>query len=136
MNFKVLLRENKFSLTRSRLSLLETLERASIPMSEKEIEKKMRSKYNRTTIYRNLNSLSEKGILQRILSDDCIKYKLIQGSHANKSDSDHIHFQCRECNRVICMEDLKIVDYPLPEGYNKLENQFLIVGICRECNES
>lgn len=135
MNFLKLLRTHQFSLTESRITLLKTLSEAELPLSEKEIEKQMRMQFNRTTIYRNLNSLSEKGIIQRIVSDDCIKYKLNTSIINNHSEPDHIHFKCKGCNRVYCLEDLKVKDYPLPEGFNKIENQFLIVGICKDCNE-
>jgi len=135
MNFLKILKEHRFSLTESRIILLKTLFDADYPLSEKEIETQMPVKYNRTTIYRNLNSLSKKGVIQRILSDECIKYKMNVSSLHNENESDHIHFQCRICNRVICMENLKVDDYPLPKGYNKIENQFLIVGICKDCNE-
>lgn len=135
MNFLELLRNHQFSLTESRITLLKTLSASELPLSEKEIEKQMQAHFNRTTIYRNLNSLSEKGIIQRIVSDDCIKYKLNVSLLNNHHEPDHIHFKCKECNRVICLEDLKVQDYSLPEGFDKIENHFLIVGICRECNE-
>lgn len=134
MDFIELLKEYGLSRTESRISLLETLYKADIPMSEKEIENLIPGKFNRTTIYRNLNSLTKRGIIQRILSDDAVKFKLSL-SHLYNNEQEHIHFQCSSCNRVICMEELKIHDYSLPEGYNKIENQFLIVGICKECNE-
>mgnify|MGYP006282027305 FL=1 len=90
---------------------------------------------NKTTIYRNLNSLSEKGIIQRIISGGSLKYKLNNSLLDNKNSPEHVHFQCTVCNRVICMEELKIQDYDLPGGYDKIENQFLIIGTCKDCNE-
>jgi Fur family ferric uptake transcriptional regulator len=134
MDFIELLKDYGLSRTEGRLSLLQALFEADIPMSEKEIERIMPDKINRTTIYRNLNSLSEKGIIQRILSDEAIKYKL-NLKHLQNNEQEHVHFQCRLCNRVICMEELKVQEYKLPEGYDKIENQFLIVGICKDCNE-
>lgn len=134
MDFVELLKEYGLSRTDSRLSLLQALYEADVPMSEKEIEIIMPDKINRTTIYRNLNAMSEKGIIQRILSDEAIKYKL-NLNQLNNNEQEHIHFQCRLCNQVICMEELKVQKYELPEGYDKIENQFLIVGVCKECNE-
>ncbi len=135
MDFRGILKTSDLSLTKSRLRLLDVLEEACIPLSEKDIEARMGQSCNRTTIYRNLNVMAGKGIVQRILSDDSVKYKLSVCINAeDKKMSEHIHFQCRSCNRVICLEDLRIKDYVLPEGYSKIENQFLIVGICKECN--
>ncbi len=135
MNFKKLLKEYHFSLTDSRIQLLQVLSKANCPLSEKEIEEMIHGEINRTTIYRNLNSLSAKGIIQRIISGDSLKYKLNSSVLHKKDSPEHIHFQCTKCNRVICMEELKVKDYDLPGGFNKIENQFLIVGICKDCNE-
>lgn len=135
MNIKELLKQHNFSLTGSRIELLRVLSEADGPLSEKEIEALIPVSVNRTTIYRNLNSMSEKGIIQRIISGNSLKYKLINPMLQNEVSHEHIHFQCTSCSRVSCMEDLIIEDYDLPRGYKKNENQFLIIGICRDCNE-
>ncbi len=88
---------------------------------------------NRTTIYRNLNSLVEKKIVHRILSEDAVKYKLVAGSTGNGKKFDHVHFECKKCNTTFCFEELPVQDYKLPEGFKKLENQFIILGICKDC---
>lgn len=135
MKFRKILKENDFSCTESRLCLLDVLLTAEFPLSEKELESRLPEKYNRTTIYRNLNALSEKGIIQRILSGESVKFKLSSAQLNNRKDPDHIHFQCRICNRIICLEELTVKDYNLPKGFQKIENQFLIIGICGNCNE-
>ncbi len=134
MNFPEMLKSYNLSLTRSRLRLLEILDGASIPLSERDIELRMGMTCNRTTVYRNLTTLVGKGIAQRILSDDSVKYKILHGGDGSSRKHDHVHFQCRSCNRVLCLEDLMVKDYILPEGFSKIENQFLIVGICKDCN--
>ena len=125
-----LLKSYHLSLTKSRIGLLEILEKSTVPLSERDIEARMYTGCNRTTIYRNLGTFVGKGVVQRILSDDSVKYKLL----CRDDKHDHVHFQCRICNRVICLEELLVYDYELPGGYSKIENQFLIVGICKECN--
>lgn len=89
---------------------------------------------NRTTVYRNLSTLAEKGILQRIMSGDSVKYKF--HDHLDKrNNKDHIHFECIKCHKVYCMEDLIVKDYKLPGGFQKKENQFLIIGVCKNCSQ-
>ncbi|MFW5820463.1 MAG: Fur family transcriptional regulator [Bacteroidota bacterium] len=135
MDFRKLLKEHNFSLTEGRIQLMETLSAADCPLSEKEIEILLPAAINKTTIYRNLSSLSEKGLVQKIISGDSFKYKLNSSYIHKNHNNEHIHFQCSRCNRVICMEDLKVKEYTLPKGYDKIENQFLIIGICKDCNE-
>ncbi|MCF8378873.1 MAG: transcriptional repressor [Bacteroidales bacterium] len=123
------------SLTRSRVLLIKILYETDYPLSGKEIEGRISGECDLATIYRNLNAFSEKGLVQRILSDEAVKYKM-NGDWKNKhKKSDHVHFECSKCHKLICMEELRVKDYILPEGFSKIENQFLILGICDHCNE-
>ncbi len=135
MEFTHILQSNNLSLTRSRLKLLEVLRQSGVPLSEKDLEEKMGQSCNRTTIYRNLSTLVAKGLIQRILSDNSVKFKLLDCRLPDEKKHDHVHFQCRSCQRIVCMEDLMVNDYNLPKGYVKIENQFLIIGICKACND-
>ncbi len=133
MDLKETLKSNKLSLTPHRVELLSILANCSKAISEKELEVLMQGACNRTTIYRNLNSLVEKNIIHRILSDESIKYKLVKVKNKSGITFDHVHFDCRSCNTTFCLEELSIQDYKLPEGFTKLENQFIIFGICKNC---
>ncbi|MCB8994085.1 MAG: transcriptional repressor [Bacteroidales bacterium] len=134
MNYKEVLKQSKLSLTSHRIELLKILATRERALSEKEIEGLMRGNCNRTTIYRNLNSLVEKKLVHRILSEEAVKYKLIAVNQNNSSDPDHVHFECTNCNTTYCMEELEIKDFELPDGFQKTENQFIILGICKNCH--
>lgn len=114
--------------------MLQVFSSSSLPLSEKELEARMNHACDRATIYRNLNSLTEKGILVRLLSGDAFKYKLRLFNPRKEKKPDHLHFQCNRCNRLICLEDIPVSDFKLPGGYVKTENHFLVTGICKECN--
>jgi Fur family ferric uptake transcriptional regulator len=133
MNHKEILKNSKLSLTSHRMELLEILSNCKQAISEKDLEVLMNGNCNRTTIYRNLNSLVEKKIVHRILSGDAIKYKLAPGKKESGKKFDHVHFDCKNCNTTFCFEELSVQDYKLPEGFTKLENQFIIFGICNNC---
>ena len=131
--FIEILKISKLSLTSHRIELLNILSGCTQAISEKELEKLMKGICNRTTIYRNLNSLVEKKIVHRILSEEAVKYKLVVKNRDSGKKYDHVHFECRKCNTTFCFEELPVQDYKLPEGFKKLENQFIILGICRNC---
>jgi Fur family transcriptional regulator, ferric uptake regulator len=133
MNHQEILKKSKLSLTSHRMQLLKILSGCSKAVSEKELESLMSGTCNRTTIYRNLNSLVEKKIVHRILSGEAIKYKLADWNKESGKKSDHVHFDCKICNATFCLEELAVEDYKLPEGFIKLENQFIIFGICKNC---
>ena len=130
MDLIKLLKDSNLSLTNQRIKLLSVLAGSGIAMTEKEIEEQMKGMCNKTTIYRNLTSLVQKKIVHRILSDEAIRYKLVQNNHEY---NEHAHFQCRKCSTTFCMENIPVQDYKLPEGFRMLENQLLILGICKDC---
>jgi Fur family transcriptional regulator, ferric uptake regulator len=127
MNPKQLLQDNNLSYTNQRIKLLTVLSESGFAMTEKEIEDQMNGFCNKTTIYRNLSSMVEKKIVHRILSDEAVRYKL------KYNDNEHMHFQCRNCSTIYCLEEIPVQNYMLPEGFKMLENQFLILGICKDC---
>ena len=134
MDYSKILKSSQLSLTQSRVLLLKILFETDYPLSGKEIEGIINGECDRATIYRNLNCFSEKGIVQRILADEAVKFKMNSDSNNNTLNADHVHFECSICHKLMCMKDLRVKDYNLPQGYSKIENQFLIVGICNHCN--
>ena len=128
------LKNQNLSLTSNRIEILSILAGAKKPLSEKEIEEKMEVDCNRTTIYRNLGILLQKGIIYRIIAEGALKYKYPQTITEQEKFNKHVHFKCTQCESLICLHDIPVQPYSLPEGFTGNENQFLIVGICRECN--
>ena len=51
-----------------------------------------------------------------------------------KEPQEHLHFKCTKCRNISCLADIQISGYELPQGYKKIESNFLIIGICNECN--
>lgn len=136
MDPREVLKKYKLSQTPHRLELLSVLADCERALTEKELEQRMNGICNRTTIYRNLNLLSEKKIVHRILSGDAVKYRLAISGSESYRNADHIHFECRNCNTTYCFENLTIEDFPLPDGFEKQENQFIIFGTCEKCRDS
>ena len=130
-----ILKKSSLSITQGRTELLRVLFNAHLPLSVKEIEDMIKTSCNRSTIYRNLNTLLEKGIVNRILADGMVKYKYAGDERQRQPTEGHVHFKCDICCKVFCLHDALVQLYTLPEGYIRKENQFLIVGTCQECNQ-
>jgi len=133
-NTERILSKNGLSRTQSRISILMILDRSNSPLSGREISDLMDRKCDKSTIHRNLNSLYEMNIIQRIIIDHEVKYALKEAhQHGDVSSSDHVHFKCSRCKQVFCLTELKVNEYTLPEGFTREENQFLIIGKCKLC---
>jgi Fur family ferric uptake transcriptional regulator len=131
-----ILQELGLSKTRSRIGILEVLMSSSVPLSGGEIIALLPRACDKSTVYRTLSALFERDALQRVLIDHEVRYALRE-HHASrdKKGSDHVHFKCTRCDRVFCLKELIVEDYDLPEGFERKENQFLILGTCRTCRK-
>ena len=87
-------------------------------------------KISLATLYRNLNQLTENGIIKKIDG-------LENSSHYDHNTHNHYHFICKKCNRVY---DIK--SEVAPDLINKTEeltgflienHDIVFSGICKEC---
>ena len=64
---------------------------------------------NKTTVYRNLDKLTESG--QLIKHRSSINDGFLYQSQAEKHCEEHIHFQCRTCGSVLHLDDKLTHEY-------------------------
>lgn len=91
---------------------------------------------NKTTVYRNLEKMTEKGQLVKhksMISDGFIYQPAEEDHHCEE----HIHFQCCKCGSVIHLDDEKTSEY-LKTISNDLGLQIdlnlsSLNGICQKC---
>jgi Fur family ferric uptake transcriptional regulator len=91
--------------TEQRVTLLRELGRARSPVSHSELTERLaHSSLDRVTIYRNLVSLAEAGLLVRSqLGDHVWRYELPQS--AAREHGKHPHFVCVDCGDVTCLPE-------------------------------
>ncbi len=107
---------------------------AEAPLSGKEICSGLKEKCDKSTVYRTLSSLYEKKIIQRVIIDREVKFALkISDNSSFGHNSDHLYFKCSICEKLICLTEVEVQDYTLPDGFVKEENQFLVIGKCNKC---
>lgn len=84
------------------------------------------------TVYRNLNVLSEMGLLKKIPMP-------MGGDRFDGRLDDHDHMACSCCGRVFDLEcgaleelDRRIMDL---QGFEVKDRHLLLTGLCRDCRE-
>jgi len=126
----------KFNLkdTKNREIILCILQNSSLPLSAEDIYKSVSSQkqnINLSTIYRTLNTLSEKQILIKQVRQDSKSYFQL-----NKHDHKHVLI----CN--ICHKEVPISECPFDSvnkklskttGFSILSHNIEIFGICPDC---
>lgn len=128
-----LLKSKGLKKTAQRILLINILQKKEVALTEEDIKVEMGDLYDRITFYRTIQTLLDVDIIHRITVDNkTIKYALNEGDSHGK---DHIHFFCKTCHSVTCLEDIPITKFDLPEGYRDDECDILIKGKCKECNK-
>ena len=132
---KDILKQNRLSVTGSRLRILEFFLANGNALSHADIEKNAAESFDRVTIYRTLQTFVEKGIIHLIpTTDNSIKYALCKNDCAAGHHHDnHVHFICDECSKTICLDDVNIPVVKLPKGFTPQHAEMVVTGICGEC---
>lgn len=128
-----ILRNRNLKVTPPRLKLLEAISECNHAISYSEIQKKM-NQIDRVTLYRNLNTLIDKGLVHKAsLSGDETYYAVCSCNCTSESHKHkHIHFKCTKCKTVSCVHLKKTLDITIP-GYQVDTVEIEVNGLCQEC---
>lgn len=117
-----------------RLVLAEFLVAGNQAISSYEIEKKF-NKLDRITLYRTLKAFEEAGIIHQAVDvSGKSKYALCSEDCSTHNHEDHhAHFYCKNCEKTVCLDDVKIPFINLPENFKLEDKQLVLSGICSDC---
>ncbi|WP_340063610.1 Fur family transcriptional regulator [Ascidiimonas aurantiaca] len=128
---KQLLEQKGLKKTRVRMALLQHFMNMERAQSYNDLQAALVSEVDKSTLYRNLTSFEQAGIIHRINDHSGItKYAF------GKSPSggyEHAHFVCECCENVYCMEALTPIHFSVPKGFRTNKVQTIIRGICANC---
>lgn len=93
--------------TPARISVYLELESATSPLTHADLaERLVPAGFDKTTIFRNLNDLSDANLVRRSeLGDHVWRFEL---RRSDNHDDDHPHFVCVDCGEVTCLSDLEL----------------------------
>ena len=130
-----ILRNHKLRRTDCRVAVLKYFLAYTHAITHSELEKVLTS-FDRVTLYRTLSTFLEKGLIHKVLDAGGItKYALCSEKCAMHQHSDqHVHFNCVKCGLTECLDHVAIPTIQLPTGYQSLESNFLVQGVCKSCN--
>ena len=130
-----ILKRNQLSVTESRKKILEVFYEKNCALEHNDIEKTTGEKFDRVTIYRTLQTFTEKGIIHTIpTADNSIRYALCKDACTEGHHHDnHVHFICRVCGTTYCLEAVTVPSVNLPKGFKPNQIEVVISGTCKEC---
>jgi len=129
-----ILREAGLRVTHQRLQILEYLSAKQGPVVLHQLHGAFLNSINRITLYRILNGFEEAGLVKLFFAHDGQKRIEWIGAKTTTAipHSEHLHFQCKKCEKVFCLDDVEVRN--LPKGFNLVSDQSVLVGNCSLCD--
>ncbi|WP_448519505.1 Fur family transcriptional regulator [Rhodoflexus sp.] len=103
-------------------------------LSHADIELHLPRGFDRVTIYRTLKSFEEQGLIHKVPDErGLMRYALCPENH--NQEHSHLHFFCRNCEHTYCIH-VPVPYLTLPTGFQAESYEWLVQGICRNCEKS
>jgi Fur family transcriptional regulator, ferric uptake regulator len=136
-DLKTQLRDADLRATAPRLAVLRCLHEAETPVSHAELADKLAPEgWDRATVYRNLNDLTDAGLARkRDLGDHVWRFELLRESDTH-GDA-HPHFVCDECGEVSCLPEGSVeikTTRNTPVRLKERVHEIQLKGRCERCN--
>ena len=128
--YRGIIKNKGLSVTDNRISLLETLDKNSKPMTIDMIKNDLDISMDTSTIYRSLKKLVDYGVVYQTDFRDGVSYFEFQGK------KHHHHVICTKC------KSRKPIDLCIDQDFNQVENKtgytitnhiFELFGLCKNC---
>ena len=131
---KQAIREAGLRATPARIATLIMLREASAPLTHSYVAEQLAaSGTDKATAFRNLNDMTEAGLLRRTeVGDHVWRFEAIaEGGH---DQSAHPHFLCVDCGNVSCLDEVKLTAGSQRESGKFGEvTEILLRGHCNDC---
>lgn len=119
-------------ITEQRKTLAKLFADTQKSLSAKEIYEHMEKKYSGLsfdTVYRNVRTLHELGIIEQFQLDDGVRFKLrcTSGTH-------HHHLICLECETTVSIDYCPLDELQQwPDSFQVVQHKFELYGYCKNC---
>ena len=127
----IILKENELKITQNRLDVLSVFLCSKKAFSLLDLERLFCGKHDRSSIFRSLQTYTERGILEKFCNaSGTAVYTL----NLHKPDCDgKSHFKCKDCETVVSLPSLP-AEYLQALGKHKIETMnVLLEGTCEKC---
>ena len=110
-----ILKNRGLRVTKIRVAILEALGKSQQALPYGDLQKNL-SRFDRTTVYRTLLALMDKGLIHKALEENNESYyALYSDCTSNLHNHNHVHFKCNECSSVQCLYISKEVGLSIQE---------------------
>ncbi|MDQ6421077.1 Fur family transcriptional regulator [Paenibacillus sp. LHD-117] len=82
------------------------------------------------TVYRNLRVMEELGVLEQVVFEEGVKFKL----HCREHDHHH-HLICLQCGLTYPITFCPMVQTAVPDDFRVVKHKFEVFGYCGTCEQ-
>ena len=121
--------------TAMRELVLKIMTQQKTAISLPELEEKF-TYADKSTLYRTLKTFQDKKLIHSI--DDgsgAIRYAVCHDTCECNPEDLHLHFFCTSCKKTFCLTDIPVPKINLPEGFSLESVNFVVKGICADCQK-
>jgi Fur family ferric uptake transcriptional regulator len=120
--------------TPARIATLKLLRESSAPLTHAEVAAQVAGlAVDKATAFRNLNDLSEAGLLRRTELGDHV-WRFEATDPGQRHDQAHPHFLCVDCGMVTCMQQVRLTAGSRRESAAVGQvTEILLRGHCNDC---
>jgi len=135
-DYSEILKSCDLGVTRNRLRVLKVIGSHNFPLSAGEIHKTLdrNTSINRVTVYRILDLLVERGLVQRLSGGG---RSFVYGLAPSDYHPAHPHFYCKRCGHLQCLkpQSLKVDTKPMQRTFaGFIQNiEVRVDGVCQTC---
>jgi Fur family zinc uptake transcriptional regulator len=121
-------------ITEQRRTMVNLFDSASGYLTPKEVYDHMQRVYpglSFDTVYRNLRLLLDMEVVEQILFEDSVKFKLrCEELHH------HHHMICLQCEKTLPIHFCPMTGTDVPSDFQVIKHKFEVFGYCGDCQES
>lgn len=116
-----------------RMLVYKCLKDSQNPLSLTDIETRLDT-VDKSSVSRALNIFKEHNVLHSFNDGSgSVKYEICHNENFDDHADRHVHFRCIACGTTICLTSSKVPEVELPAGYEVIDINYVISGICPEC---
>lgn len=125
--------------TANRITVLRHLLQSPAPVCLADLEAQLLT-IEKSSLSRTLATLLDKGLLHAmedgrgITRFECCHAPNPHSLLPQEDDDTHAHFYCEHCHRVYCLPAIPAPRTHLPQGFTMHSINYMLKGICPQCN--
>ncbi|MFC5403968.1 Fur family transcriptional regulator [Cohnella soli] len=118
-------------ITEQRKTMVKLFESATGYLTPKDVYEHMQQVYpglSFDTVYRNLRLLLDMDVVEQIMFEDGVKFKL-----SCEEEHHHHHMICLNCEKTLPIRFCPMSETDVPGGFRVVKHKFEVFGYCENC---